>query len=130
MQLFYHERNKFKPNNKQRRNTTSTGNATRKPQITWKPHQKNQQETQTQITQEHHQKCQQETQTQATWERHQTKHKNGTQNPNSQTKIKTNKIIILGIEGLAIAILITYIALSKFNKLTLKRNIKKAQKQK
>ena len=36
---------------------------------------------------------------------------NGTQNPNSQTKIKTNKIIILGIEGLAIAILITYIAL-------------------
>ena len=39
---------------------------------------------------------------------------NGTQNPNSQTKIKTNKIIILGIEGLAIAILITYIALSKF----------------
>ncbi len=52
---------------------------------------------------------------------------NGTQNPNSQTKIKTNKIIILGIEGLAIAILITYIALSKFNKLTLKETLKSTE---
>lgn len=48
-------------------------------------------------------------------------------NPNSQTKIKTNKIIILGIEGLAIAILITYIALSKFNKLTLKETLKSTE---
>ena len=45
------------------------------------------------------------------------KNKEEDQNPNSQTKIETNKIIILGIEGLAIAILIKYIALSKFNKL-------------
>ena len=43
------------------------------------------------------------------------------------TKIKTNKIIILGIEGLAIAILITYIALSKFNKLTLKETLKSTE---
>ena len=52
---------------------------------------------------------------------------NGTQNPNSQTKITTNKIIILGIEGLAISILIIYIALSKFNKLTLKETLKSTE---
>lgn len=126
MQLFYHERNKFKPNNKQRRiqqaQGTPPGNSNNMETPPEKP---------TGDTNSNNTGTPPEMPTGNTNASNMgtppNQAQNGTQNPNSQTKIKTNKIIILGIEGLAIAILITYIALSKFNKLTLKETLKSTE---
>ena len=52
---------------------------------------------------------------------------NGIQNQENETKIETSKCILLGVEGLIIAILITYMALSRFNKLTLKETLKSTE---
>ena len=52
---------------------------------------------------------------------------NGMQNQENETKIETGKCILLGVEGLIIAILITYMALSRFNKLTLKETLKSTE---
>lgn len=52
---------------------------------------------------------------------------NGIQNQENETKIETSKCILLGVEGLIIAILITYMALSRFNKLTLRETLKSTE---
>lgn len=49
---------------------------------------------------------------------------NGMQNQESETKMETSKCILLGVEGLIIAILITYMELSRFNKLTIRETLK------
>ena len=52
---------------------------------------------------------------------------NGMQNQESETKIETSKCVLLGVEGLIIAILITYMALSRFNKLTIRETLKSTE---
>ena len=49
---------------------------------------------------------------------------NGMQNQESETKMETSKCILLGVEGLIRAILITYMELSRFNKLTIREALK------